>query len=89
MIEVQKIDKVLLRIRALLELGSSSNWVRMIDNLREEILRDPIRGVSNILAIYGGMGSFNDIVLYREGIVLISENVELDKLRLDLYRLCQ
>ncbi len=36
---------------------------------------------------FGGMGSFNDIVLYRDGSPLIQENDELDELRTQLYEL--
>lgn len=37
--------------------------------------------------LYGGMGSLNDLVLYRNGKVLMSENDELDQLRSDLFNL--
>jgi hypothetical protein len=33
------------------------------------------------------MGSLNDLVLYRNGKVLMSENDELDQLRRDLFNL--
>lgn len=36
---------------------------------------------------YGGMESLNDLVLYRNGSVLMSENDELDQLRRDLFDL--
>jgi hypothetical protein len=36
--------------------------------------------------LYGGMGSFNDIVLHKNGIPLIRENDELDDLRHKLYK---
>ncbi|WP_420107405.1 DUF6966 domain-containing protein [Leclercia adecarboxylata] len=39
------------------------------------------------LNLYGGMGSLNDLVLYRNGKVLMSENDELDQLRRDLFNL--
>jgi hypothetical protein len=45
-----------------------------------------IRIILNALkGLYGGMGSFNDIVLHKNGIPLIQENDELDGLRHMLY----
>lgn len=39
--------------------------------------------------MYGGMGSLNDIVLYKNGQPLIAENDEFDALRTELYNLCR
>ncbi len=39
------------------------------------------------LSFYGGMGSLNDLVLYRNGKVLMDENDELAQLRRDLFNL--
>jgi hypothetical protein len=40
--------------------------------------------------MYGGMGSFSDVVLYGEsGQVLIAENDELEHLRLELHGQCR
>lgn len=36
--------------------------------------------------IYGGMGSFNDYVVYRNGELMIEENERLDKLRSELFQ---
>lgn len=37
--------------------------------------------------LYGGMGSFNDLVLHQSGIPLREKNHELDLLRKELYSL--
>lgn len=42
-----------------------------------------------ILSMYGGVGSLNDIVFYRESQPLIDKNNEFDKLRSHLYELCK
>ena len=39
-----------------------------------------------ILKVYGGMGSFNDLVLHKDNSPLGKENNELDKLRKKLYK---
>ncbi len=38
--------------------------------------------------IYGGMGSFNDVILYKNGEILIKENREFSLLRNDLFEIC-
>ena len=38
-----------------------------------------------IISIYGGMGSFNDLVLYKNGILCRRENDSLSELRNGLY----
>ena len=88
-------DKVVLTIsiiKKIIELLVSvgeSNWAdafksfeRRLDNLESESLQT-LR--SDILRVYGGMGSFNDLVLYKEEQVLIKENQDLDKLRMELF----
>lgn len=42
--------------------------------------------LSNIKNIYGGMGSFNDLVLNKDGKVDIEANEKLSALREDLYK---
>jgi len=39
------------------------------------------------LSFYGGMGPLNDLVLYRNGKVVMDENDELAQLRRDLFNL--
>ncbi len=41
-----------------------------------------------IRTIYGGMGSFNDVILYNDGDVLIRENREFSLLRNELFEIC-
>lgn len=89
MTNLQNIEKVLTRIEELLRLGASSNWIKTIVTFRKELLINPTLTISNILGMYGGMGSFNDIVLYKSGQPLITENIEFDELRERLYELCQ
>lgn len=89
MTNLQNIEKILTRIEELLRLGASTNWVKTIENIRKELSISPTSTVSNIRGMYGGMGSFNDIVLYKNGQPLVSENIEFDELREQLYKLCQ
>jgi hypothetical protein len=45
--------------------------------------------ILNILSMYGAVGSLNDIVLYKNGQLLLRESSELDELRSDLYDDCK
>jgi hypothetical protein len=49
---------------------------------------EPLSTISKILSIFGGVGSFGDVILYRDGQPLIAENDELYHLRTALYALC-
>ena len=42
--------------------------------------------VEKILKLYGGMGSFNDLVLYKNGVLCKKENNILDELRNKFYK---
>ena len=43
----------------------------------------------NILKIYGGMGTFGDVDIFRNGVYLREEGYEFDKLREKLYLECK
>ena len=87
--DIKKIQESMLRIEDLLRLGGVNEWAKGIENLRNEMTYDSDLALGKILSLYGGMGSFNDIILYRNGILLVSENSELDALRSKLYELCR
>jgi len=80
------IDKMQ-RMATLLELGGYPEWSSSIFKLAKkyELDRDDTKYI--FLNFYSGMGSLSDLVLYRNGKVLMSENDELDQLRRDLFNL--
>jgi hypothetical protein len=82
--------KVILQkmVELLLFVDGYDNWVSALNKCHKLMAHDSEAAISNILAMYGGMGSLNDIVLCRNGRLLIKENNEFDSLRLELYRLC-
>lgn len=62
------------------------NWSKVFKNLIAELEIAENQSVyRNILNVYAGMGSFNDLVLYRDGKICMEENNELDRLRTGLY----
>ncbi|MNC42485.1 hypothetical protein D3C75_913010 [compost metagenome] len=75
------------RMANLLELGGYSEWSASIFKLAKKYELAPDDTKYIFLNFYGGMGSLNDLVVYRNGSVLMSENDELDQLRRDLFNL--
>ena len=88
MMDIHRIESVLARMRDLLAAGGLSDWATALDGCRSALPADPVNVRSRILSMYGGMGSLNDLVLYRSGQPMIRENNELDALRSQLYGLC-
>jgi hypothetical protein len=87
--DIQNIQIVLARMAELLRSGGLSDWARAFESFRSELQQDPSATTAKILSMYGGMGSLNDLVLYKDGKVLAQENDELDALRSRLYELCR
>jgi hypothetical protein len=78
------------RITVLLISVGETNWARSFEALRrrcdtlctEEQKRHLL---GDILRMYGGMGGFSDLVLFRGNKVLLTENEQLDELRRKLF----
>jgi hypothetical protein len=85
---IQRIQAVLARMTELCRVGGVGTWASALEKARNAISTEPDATVSEILSMYGGMGSLNDIILYADGQPLIPENTELDELRSTLYSLC-
>lgn len=88
MINTQDIQITLAKMAELLRVGGINSWAQALETMRDEVGGDPARASAKILAMYGGMGSLNDLVLYKDGQPLARENSELDALRSKLYALC-
>jgi len=86
--KIQSIKEIILQIIKLLQIGSIDEWVIAFSHIHDEIDLDPIRTKAKIISIFGGSGSLNDIVLYKNGQPLILENSEFDRLKLALYSAC-
>lgn len=83
-----EITTLMTRLSQLLSLGGREDWAASVDAFRAQLPRDTAYTLSRIVALYGGMGSINDIALYRNGQPLIAENNELAALRSVLYERC-
>lgn len=91
-VEMQKILEIttsMSRISELLRAGGEENWAARIERYRLALPGDTLETLSKIAVLYGGMGSLSDIVLYRNGQPLLSENDELHELRSKLFTLCR
>lgn len=86
---VQKTDAVLLQMIDLLRYGGANDWANLLEELRCEMYAEPSDAASKILSLFGGMGSLNDVVLYKNGIPLVAENDELFKLSALLFESCR
>jgi hypothetical protein len=84
------IPSLLDRISELLNQNGESDWGSSFQRLKAEYGSNPHGACGKILSVYGGMGSFNDIILHSpNGIPLSAENDELDRLRSELYSECR
>lgn len=86
--DIRAIQEVLVQLEDVLRRGNNPNWANAIETLMHEFAQDPDTTVGDVIRLFGGSGSLNDIVLYGNGTPLIRENNDLDKLRSNLYELC-
>lgn len=86
MTKYNTVDLKLKRMVELLQINDSGKeWEEALAMLRVEFQHSPKHASSKLLSMYGGMGSLNDIILYRNGQLLLTENNEFDVLREQLY----
>lgn len=76
-----------IEISKLLKSAGENSWyegfeyfIKEFETSEEKIVLKKIR------IIYGGAGSFNDLVLYKNGQVCVDENEKLNKLRKELFQ---
>jgi hypothetical protein len=82
------INTIMTRMSALLRAGNKYEWAERLDQYRADLAHGYDFALSQIIELYGGMGSLTDIVLYCDGQPLIDENNEFAELRTRLYELC-
>ena len=87
--EIQTIQSILSEIAGVFRNSDLASWAKTFQDFYVEIGVEPNAVTRKILSLYGGMGSFNDIVIYRSGIALKKENSYMDALREQLFDLCQ
>lgn len=85
---IKIIKDLLLRLTALLRGAGQLEWADRMALYGAQLDSDPEGTVAQVRRLYGGMGSLNDIVLYKDNRPLVRENTELDALRTELYDAC-
>lgn len=63
---IQKLSKVLEEIIQILEASGEKHWANWMLEAKDSLKYSNDYGIEHILAAYGGMGSFTDLVLYQK-----------------------
>jgi hypothetical protein len=84
---------VLDELAAFLRRHSEAHWASWIERDRQALAAGDFHGVTHLLGAYGGMGSFNDLMLHPvnghelDPSEIVSANERLDELRGRAYTL--
>lgn len=78
--EVQEFSDALHQLKDFLRAHDQTHWADTIAGCVRAVDHSDARGLQSFLALFGGMGSLNDLVLFRKGVVLVSENDRLQDL---------
>lgn len=87
MMNTTEIKIKLNRLAELLHCGGLTSWRDAIEQCCDEIENDTLGTVAKIIRMFGGMGSLNDLILYKDGKPMHMENNELDSLKPRLFSL--
>ena len=83
--EIENIEMILEKLIVLFEEFDLTKWKEAYKNILLCLQEDPEYAKYQLRINFGGMGSFNDLILHRDGIALIEENDYLNELREKLY----
>jgi hypothetical protein len=83
---INEIKKTLTNIISILRSNNENAWAKTFETLGSELDVDCEASIFALKKVYGGMGSFNDIVLHKNGQPLRKENDELEDLSHRLYQ---
>lgn len=83
---INEIKKTLTNIISILHSNNENAWTKTFETLGSELDVDCEASIFALKKVYGGMGSFNDIVLHKNGQPLRKENDELEDLSHRLYQ---
>lgn len=83
--EIENLESIIEKLIALFEEFNLKKWEKAYKNMLLCLQEDPEYAKYQLRISFGGMGSFNDLILHRDGIALIEENDYLNELRDKLY----
>lgn len=81
-----EIIETVARIAKILASNDEHSWAKAFEDLGSNIDTDYESSLHSLKGLYGGMGSFNDVILHKNGMPLIPENDDLEELRHRLYK---
>lgn len=73
----------------LLEAGNFPDWAAALEKVKINFDNDPKKMSLELLSMYRDAGALNDIVFYKKGRSLISENTDFEELRIRLFDICK
>jgi hypothetical protein len=93
--KTEELTEVLKKIISVLDKYEEKNWNTLIKKAYSCILNSDFYGIELLISAYGGMGSFNDLIIgqsYINGVFswkpgACEANTELDELRSKAYNL--
>lgn len=75
------------RLAAHLAAHDEPHWADAVGRSADWVADSDRAGLDRFLALFGGMGSLDDLVLHRDGRPLTGENGELERLRGEAWEL--
>ncbi|WP_148872668.1 DUF6966 domain-containing protein [Serratia marcescens] len=81
----QEIKSVIIKIRDVLNNNDEGIYAGEFEYLNAQLESDYSEALYNIKRLYGGAGTFNNVVLHKNGWPLREENEDLTALRHKLY----
>jgi hypothetical protein len=84
---ISELKKVIDRIVKILSENDEQSYAKCFGRLAESLDINYLDALYQLKSHFGGAGSFNDLILQKNGQMLISENDELDDLKHKLYDL--
>lgn len=89
MIDYAEISLILDELINILRGSSQEQWILTLTHLKDEADDNPLEFAHKMKRIYSGMGSFNDLIIYKNGQMSITDNNRFDFLRAKLFDLCK
>jgi hypothetical protein len=87
--KTDEIKEIMTKIIIILLDAGMADWSAAITKLSHEMDVDPDCAKKKVLRLYGGMGSFNDIIIYKNGELLVKKTNEFYELKMNLFELCK
>lgn len=87
MTNFDEIENTLDEMCSILRECNLERWANMLVDIKKMIRQDPSEARYSLMSLYGGMGSLNDLVLSKDGVMLTEENDVFEELRNKLYHL--